>query len=139
MKTCSKCREIKSTTEFNRNAGRKDGLQTFCRDCSKSEYKKYYQGNPKEKDRLIKSNKVSNAKKLEWLRSLKDIPCKDCGQTFPPYVMDFDHLGDKEFGIASYYIRYGREKLIKEMAKCEVVCANCHRIRTFERLYRVAL
>lgn len=56
----------------------------------------------------------------------------DCGQTFPMCVMDFDHRDPslKCFGIGQY--KEGSvTKLLAEIAKCDVVCANCHRIRTF--------
>jgi len=48
--------------------------------------------------------------------------------------MDFDHLGGKEALISKLVFQSGIERLEKELAKCEVVCANCHRIRTTARL-----
>jgi len=63
-------------------------------------------------------------------------PCSDCKQFYPPVVMDFDHLPQfkKTKGIA-HLIRntHSMESIIKEIAKCELVCANCHRIRTSSR------
>jgi hypothetical protein len=50
---------------------------------------------------------------------------------FPIYVMDFDHVnGGKKFGISGH--RHGFKGLIEEIKKCDVVCANCHRIRTLK-------
>lgn len=69
-----------------------------------------------------------------WVNLKKAAPCKDCGGTFPPVCMDFDHLGDKSFEIAKHYARVGIKRLEQEIAKCDLVCANCHRIRTFSRL-----
>ena len=59
-------------------------------------------------------------------------PCTDCGQIYPPYVMQFDHvLGGKRGNVASLaHSRVSIETLKTEMAKCELVCANCHAIRT---------
>ena len=71
------------------------------------------------------------------LAELKSGPCADCGQTFPPYVMDFDHKDwtDKEAEVAA--IKFGRwELVLAEVAKCDLVCSNCHRIRTHHRGYR---
>ena len=48
--------------------------------------------------------------------------------------MDFDHLSRKEGEISSLMYTSGTDVLLKELAKCEVVCANCHRIRTAIRL-----
>ena len=67
------------------------------------------------------------------LRELKGRPCTDCGGSFPYYVMDFDHLGDK-VALISRMTTYGPEQVLAEVAKCDLVCANCHRIRTFGRL-----
>ena len=60
--------------------------------------------------------------------------CADCGVSYPPYVLDFDHLKDKSFGI-SRALQLGLEldKIKQEVKKCEIVCANCHRIRTYNR------
>lgn len=63
----------------------------------------------------------------------KDKPCTDCGHKYPPYVMDFDHTSDdKEFTIGAVPC-VSPEVLRAEIAKCDVVCANCHRERTHRR------
>jgi hypothetical protein len=62
----------------------------------------------------------------------KSKPCADCGIKYPPYVMDFDHLGDKLFNIPAN-TELSVSKLLSEIAKCDVVCSNCHRQRTFQR------
>ena len=62
-------------------------------------------------------------------------PCHDCGHFFPAYVMQFDHvIGNKLFNIADMVYR-GRslESLKVEISKCELVCSNCHAIRTHHR------
>lgn len=64
-----------------------------------------------------------------FIDSLKDNPCTDCNQKFPPCVMDFDHRTNKKFGIADSTCR-SKEQIMAEVEKCELVCANCHRIRT---------
>jgi len=64
-----------------------------------------------------------------WLRPLKTQPCRDCGGVFPPEAMDFDHVrGVKNVGIAQMW-SWGRDKVLAEVAKCDLVCANCHRVR----------
>lgn len=77
---------------------------------------------------------------VEKIRALvqraKDKPCADCGKRYPWYVMDLDHVrGKKEFqiGDAGSYHR-PIDVVIAEIEKCDVVCANCHRERTFTRL-----
>jgi hypothetical protein len=67
------------------------------------------------------------------IREAKDQPCADCGGKYPYYVMQFDHVrGVKKFGIATALSRVGTaspSQLRDEIAKCDVVCANCHALR----------
>ena len=67
------------------------------------------------------------------IEKAKDIPCFDCNKRYPYFVMDFDHVrGRKEFQISdSAHKLPSVERLLKEISKCDVVCANCHRLRTF--------
>lgn len=69
-----------------------------------------------------------------WLEELKaETSCADCDQYYPACCMDFDHIrGKKSFGIANGAGR-DRQVVLAEIAKCELVCANCHRIRTYLR------
>lgn len=73
-----------------------------------------------------------------WVRHLKSTtPCMDCGQSYPFYVMQFDHRPNeiKSFEI-SRARRHTREEVLAEIAKCDLVCANCHHIRTYDRVIR---
>lgn len=67
------------------------------------------------------------------IREAKDKPCADCGVKYPYYVMQFDHRGDKLFHIASFSITGRLAVLLAEIAKCDVVCANCHAERTHQQ------
>jgi hypothetical protein len=68
----------------------------------------------------------------QFVDNAKSRPCLDCGVQFPPCAMDFDHVrGTKVADLARLRLaRGGWSKLVDEIAKCEVVCANCHRLRT---------
>jgi formate-dependent nitrite reductase cytochrome c552 subunit len=69
----------------------------------------------------------------QYLRELKSHPCMDCGHCYPPDVMQFDHVrGEKVNKISSMY-KYSWEKIDDEVAKCDLVCANCHTMRTTRR------
>ena len=59
-------------------------------------------------------------------------PCLDCGEK-DPIVLEFDHLGDKDFNIAKGIRDRNWKTVLAEIAKCDVVCANCHRRRTARR------
>lgn len=94
-----------------------------------------YRATHKEQIYAQESRRAARAK--AWIDNLKSGPCMDCGNLFPPVCMDFDHRPDevKSFGIALRK-RYSQELLLKEIAKCDLVCSNCHRIRTEQRGYR---
>lgn len=91
----------------------------------------------KEHIRLVGiSTKKRRKRYYERLKVIKNKPCKDCGLSFPPCVMDFDHKPgtQKRDDIASLIGRgVGWETLLQEIKKCELVCSNCHRIRTDKR------
>ena len=73
---------------------------------------------------------------VAWLRQLKaGRPCADCGGIFHPVAMTFDHLpgSTKRAEVSNLVYRGSRQLLLEEIAKCELVCANCHAIRTFNR------
>lgn len=89
----------------------------------------------KNKEDANKNKREQALKRREITDKLKDVPCSDCGQKFPPICMDFDHVrGEKKFSIAQ---RAGRtmslDLLLAEIDKCEIVCACCHRLRTQKR------
>jgi hypothetical protein len=71
----------------------------------------------------------------ELLDRLRDVPCVDCRQRFAPCAMDFDHRDPdmKRYTVSRMIGRAGTERILAEVAKCDIVCANCHRFRTFDR------
>jgi hypothetical protein len=73
-------------------------------------------------------------RRSELIDAIKNVPCVDCDQKFPPICMDFDHVperGEKSFSISQRcYTGSSWELILEEIAKCEIVCSNCHRMRT---------
>ena len=127
MKTCTKCGLSLALEFFNKKT--KGKLQPWCRECQKVVKTEHYNKNKsvyvKKAGERVKSNR-------KWLDSLKENkPCLDCGLIYPSYVMDFDHKREKEFTISEAIRRHSRERILKEIEKCDLVCANCHRIRTY--------
>lgn len=112
---------------------RKDlvGLQRkFCsRNCRRTDWKNR---NP-DKQRSYVNKSVTNrmTARREMLRSLKDKPCADCGISYPYYVMEFDHVRGVKKHHLSLVNSFTDEQFLAEIDKCEVVCANCHRYRTY--------
>lgn len=129
MKTCCTCKTVKQLSEFTKSQLEKNSGR--CRECQ-SNYTRQHYNNNKQAYR----EKTQNRRELyrERMAKLKDKPCADCGQSFPPFVMDFDHRNPKEkkFMISSAEaVCKPFEEVLLEVNKCDLVCANCHRIRTF--------
>jgi hypothetical protein len=80
-------------------------------------------------------NRRKRAELMQEVRRAKEVPCADCGGTFPYYVMDFDHREDeiKLFEVSTGMQSRTRSVVLTEIAKCDVICANCHRIRSAVR------
>jgi hypothetical protein len=71
----------------------------------------------------------------QMLDQLREVPCADCRQRFRPCAMDFDHRDArvKARGVTRLVGRAGTTRILEEVAKCDIVCANCHRSRTLAR------
>lgn len=69
------------------------------------------------------------------LRALKERPCSDCEVSYPYFVMDWDHRPGEEklFTVGEWVGRKPQYLILAEMEKCDLVCSNCHRIRTARR------
>lgn len=61
-------------------------------------------------------------------------PCVDCKEHYPYWIMQFDHLRDKNFTIGAFRDATSNLDIVKlEIEKCDVICSNCHANRTFNR------
>lgn len=132
-KKCGTCNiEYPKTKEYfgTRSDRGKLEYQSKCKECQKKYRRDHYL---KNKDKYIEKSKDWKLKqKLKILKYLSNKSCADCGED-NPIVLEFDHLSDKEFDIGSKIGHYSYDKILKEINKCDVVCANCHRIRTATR------
>lgn len=133
FKTCVTCKIKKPIQDFNIHSERKDGHQSFCRDCGKIRAKNYYQANRQHHIKNIYKRKlqqiaISRAFVLDYL---KKHPCVDCGFD-KPAALDFDHVRGKKRNIVSALVNtgYSVKTIRAEIAKCDVRCANCHRLKT---------
>lgn len=61
----------------------------------------------------------------------------DCGVRYPPYVMEFDHRRDEKRKSIAQMKTNTVAKLLTEMAKCDIVCSNCHAERTYQDNHQV--
>jgi hypothetical protein len=77
-------------------------------------------------------NKQQFKKKLAEIKTASG--CVDCGEK-NHIVLDFDHIRDKKYNVSRMiHDGFSWKAIMREIQKCEVVCANCHRIRTHYRL-----
>jgi hypothetical protein len=80
-----------------------------------------------------KALKAISERGRNFILVAKNKPCTDCNIQYPSYCMQFDHArGNKEFHVSCAWT-FSLEKIQKEIDKCDVVCANCHAIRTHKR------
>jgi hypothetical protein len=94
--------------------------------------RRWYHAN---KAKVLEKKRRKKDRLRALVRERKARPCADCGVSYPYYVMDFDHVTeDKVMIISKLVLRGATNLLMVELEKCEVVCSNCHRIRTHERL-----
>lgn len=80
-----------------------------------------------------KAAKRREAEKRSLVRELKNTACADCGQCFSSEAMDFDHVPGRGGKLGNVSGRATLRSILNEARKCDVVCANCHRVRTERR------
>lgn len=125
-KYCPKCNQTKQIDEFHRNKARHDGRKAHCKSCTKARHVVYYAENT---EKWKERREAYKARNRDFLRKyLESHPCVDCNES-DIVVLEFDHLRDKEYNIARL-MNHSLATIEKEIAKCEVVCANCHKRRT---------
>lgn len=134
---CPRCQETKPLTEFH---WQKKGVrrQRYCKPCQRERMHAQYQKDPaKWVARSRERGKKIRQEYRELVIALKDQPCMDCGVPYPHWVMDLDHRDPTtKVDNVSTLVSSGemsRTRFSEELAKCDVVCANCHREREHRR------
>jgi len=143
MKKCTKCglrKQLKSY--YQRKIGLRSGeYYEKCKDCYKIRGRKYYHNNRERQLGLAKKRKLKYIEERKFfLEKIKNKPCLDCGRRYPSWVMDFDHrIGQKKTASISFFTfrkLANFDKIREEIAKCDLICSNCHRDRTYKRLQK---
>ena len=132
MRICTVCKKEKEDVYFAKKRGKRS---SECKECHSIWFQEHYKNNKKY---YVDKSKRRKKELSLFIESLKSKPCMDCGKKYPPYVMDFDHReGEKKRGCISKLSlasSLSKKNLMEEINKCDLVCSNCHRIRTHERL-----
>jgi hypothetical protein len=133
LKTCCECKKEKDDSCFHK---KKSSLAPRCKPCTALYRARLYKAQPEER-RVALVAKISSIKRdfLERVRSYKESnPCTDCGGYFHFAAMDFDHTSDDKVDSVSRLTGHGSWRIVlAEMKKCDLVCSNCHRVRTYNR------
>lgn len=133
-KVCTNCKEEKELCQFNKNKTKKDGYNNICKDCSREKSKQYYNKNKDHHKNVVmdRKKKLIKENQIKMFDYFKSHPCVDCGET-DPIVLEFDHRdGVEKSSTVGRLITTGCSwvKILNEIEKCDVRCANCHRRRT---------
>ena len=134
-KTCTKCGETKALELFGKQSNGPQGRASWCKACKSAQVASRYAndaGYRESQKAYSRRRHADNARRLSDYKMERG--CADCGFNAHPAALEFDHLPEytKSFTISSK-TSYDWGRLQSEIDKCEVVCANCHAIRTAER------
>lgn len=105
--------------------------------CSKSTVS--YHCGQEQKVKTLTRQRDRRNKIVAYIHGIKlNASCMDCKEFYPYYVFDFDHRPNeiKKFNISVDAKHHTLEIVKQEIAKCDIVCSNCHRVRTWERLIK---
>lgn len=151
-RTCHKCHKVKRFSEFYRKASNWAGVRHECKACcSKDAARKHArdpdalrlsieawrEANPERHAESASRHKAAHKARMRaWVDELRTGPCSDCGKVYPTCCMDFDHVDGnrKRFNVSAALMNGAPSEVIAdEIARCELVCSNCHRVRTAVR------
>lgn len=147
MKTCSKCKKLKSKSEFHNKKNMKDGLCLWCKECKKAASMEYYKKNKEKVAKSVKAYRIKNKDKYNeyqrnWNRSetqrlknkkklrklkykcyeLRGFKCEKCGET-NPWILQIHHRD----GVNKRVWRGALYRQMKENPKnFLLLCASCH-------------
>jgi hypothetical protein len=130
VKRCCTCRRMLPLDGFSRRAAARDGRQNRCKACFAEQYAEHRE--VMREAILVRHHRLRELKEVRLAEYLVEHPCVDCGAT-DLRVLDFDHR-DPAFKRAGIGVMLAGgwtwQAMLTEIEKCDVRCANCHRIRT---------
>jgi hypothetical protein len=140
---CVACGATKPIEDYHVKSKATGARHSRCKSCMREYSKQHYEANKQTYiDRARDGKHKSRDRKREVVARLKTKPCMDCGVAYPHYVMEFDHRSGE---VKVDAIANAKNRMQKwgdfeaELAKCDVVCANCHRARTYMRRFEGAV
>jgi hypothetical protein len=132
-KKCCKCKRWLLLENFKSHAKRADGLQAQCIECQKEYRRQHYLTNRRK---YIDKAAAWRDSFLEWWREFKQqFVCIRCGESHPACIQFHHPNDDKEGDVAELVATRNKERVLKEVAKCEPLCANCHFKEHYKKYY----
>ncbi len=130
MRICKKCNIEKDLSEFSKRSKSKDGYNIYCKKCDYIWNKKSYDKTSGKRNKYLIDRRRKLAQERNELIKSMGLKCKICGINHPA-VLDFHHVNPEEKFKDISILKWSGcsdEIFLKEIKKCEVLCANCHRI-----------
>lgn len=127
-KICSKCKQELPLDEFRWKNKSKGIKHSQCKTCQKKQEKIHYQECIERREQVLSDTKLRKIGNVNLVEARKIDGCLKCGEK-RSYVLDFHHRDSKtKENTINHLIKSGSaDKLILELKKCDVLCANCHR------------
>jgi hypothetical protein len=135
QKNCDHCKQWKEEEEFNWRFKNLGIRAKTCRECAHQFNKTYFEGPAKErhlkqvKERKDAARQVARDFMYDYLSTH---PCETSGES-DVRVLEFHHVGDKHMAVGAMVSNgFSIPRILAEISKCQVLCANCHRKVTME-------
>jgi hypothetical protein len=136
MHLCGRCRRLLPLSAFHQRSDRPGKPQSYCKPCRSAYHREWYaRSYARHRANVAELKRRYRQENKQLLAAAKAVPCADCGGRFPTRAMDFDHVRGVKRGNVAQMVKDAASPVAvrAEIAKCDVVCANCDRIRTEQR------
>lgn len=128
IKICTKCKRELPLSMFRWKNKIENKKHSQCKDCEKERDRIHYRESKERRESILENSKFQKNRNLELVNQYKEKGCQKCGES-RFYVLDFHHIDpNNKINDIAHMIKSSSEfSLRKELEKCVLLCANCHR------------
>jgi len=134
VKICTKCNQEKPVDQFRWREKSKDKRQPHCKECMNAHEASRWLIDANLRSRRQQQNKARQKRNIEYMREyISARSCEECGDN-DPRVLEFHHIdpSTKLKNVSAMWHRSDSiESIMKEVEKCQLLCASCHRKATY--------
>lgn len=128
LKKCTKCQRELPLDNFrwkNKSEGRRHAQ---CKECQRAQEKQHYQESRERRESVRMTADYQKSTNMYLVNKARQVGCKKCGEK-RLYVLDFHHRNsDEKIETINHMIKSASAQILqRELEKCDVLCANCHR------------